>query len=575
MRSAMWMWTRIVCSLVALAWFGLAEAQSLPPLKPLPPRGLKIHAADIAATSSAASPSAASPWQPVNTPPPFPPNECNGFGAFPGGGNPLLLTDGSVIIQDAGCPDWVRLTPDSSGSYANGTWTQIASTLPTYAPLYHSSAVLPDGRVIIMGGEYNFFEGNYFVPVRTAQGAIYDPLANVWTPVTPPAFFTPLTIPPFPEMQTIGDASSIVLPNGVYMQSNCCTKQSALLDAKTLTWTPTGAGKYDSNNEEGWNLLPNGKVLTVDAFVPTGGFPYIPNGTNSELYDYRTGTWHSAGSTIVQLWDSGLTCGELKAAPPTPTFEVGPAVLRADGTVFYTGSNTCPTEAGNTAIYDSHNGHWRPGPVFPEIDGVADINIADGPASWEPNDKVLMDASPSFGNPPSFFFEWDGKHLNQVPGPPNAPIEGSFVGDMLLLPTGQILFTDDISTDIELYNPTITNEDREFQREIAPVVAFAPLVVTPGGSYQIYGFLFNGVTQGAAYGDDVQASTNFPLVRITNLSTSHVFYSRTHDHSSMAVASPELVSTHFDVPSGQERGPSTLQVVANGIASQPVFVFVR
>ncbi len=570
MRSAMWMWTRIVCSLVVLAWFGVAAAQSLPPLKPLPPRGLKIHAAEIAATSSAAS-----PWQPVNTPPPFPPNECNGFGAFPGGGNPLLLTDGSVIIQDAGCPDWVRLTPDSSGSYANGTWTQIASTLPTYAPLYHSSAVLPDGRVIIMGGEYNFFEGSYFVPVRTAQGAIYDPLADVWTPVAPPPFFTALTIPPFPEMQTIGDASSIVLPNGVYMQSNCCTKQSALLDAKTLTWTPTGAGKFDSNNEEGWNLLPNGEVLTVDAFVPTGGFPYIPNGTNSELYDYRTGTWHSAGSTIVQLWDSGLTCGELNAAPPTPTFEVGPAVLRADGTVFYTGSNTCPTGAGNTAIYDSHNGHWRPGPMFPEIDGVADINIADGPASWEPNDKVLMDASPSFGNPPSFFFEWDGKHLNQVPGPPNAPIEGSFVGGMLLLPTGQILFTDDISTDIELYNPTITQEDRELQRKIAPVVAFAPPVVTPGGSYQIYGFLFNGVTQGAAYGDDAQASTNFPLVRITNLSTSHVFYSRTHDHSSMAVASPEFVSTHFDVPSGQERGPSTLEVVANGIASRPVFVFVR
>jgi hypothetical protein len=213
--------------------------------------------------------------------------------------------------------------------------------------------------------------------------------------------------------------------------------------------------------------------------------------------------------------------------------------------------------------------------VFPEIDGVTDINIADGPASWEPNDKVLVQASPSYGNPPSFFFEWDGKHLNQVPGPPNAPIEGSYVGDMLLLPTGQILFTDDISTDIELYTPTITKEDRQFQRKIAPEIVFAPPVVTRGGSYQIYGFLFNGVTQGAAYGDDVQASTNFPLVRITNLSTSHVFYSRTHDHSSMAVASRALVSTHFDVPSDQERGPGLLQVVANGIASEPVFVIVR
>ena len=575
MKSATWIWTWITFSLVALGWFGVAEAQYYRHARPLPPRGLKLSAAAPAAKSSTAS-----PWQPVISPPPFPPNECNGFGAFPGGGNPLLLTDGSVIIQDAGCPDWVRLTPDSSGSYANGTWTVIASLPAGYSPLYHSSAVLPDGRVIIMGGEYNYYGGLYFVPIWTAEGAIYDPRTNVWTSVAPPPFFEvqPTTLPPPFSItiyaQTIGDAQSIVLPNGVYMQADCCTKQQALLDAKTLTWIPTGTGKYDINDEEGWNLLPNGEVLTVDAYVPVG-FPYIPNGTNSELYNYRTGTWHSAGSTIVQLWDSGLTCGELSAAPPTPTFEVGPAVLRADGTVFATGSNTCAGESGSTAIYDSYSGVWRPGPVFPEIDGVTDINVADGPASWEPNDKVLVQASPEYGSPPSFFFEWDGKHLNQVPGPPNAPFEGSYVGDMLLLPTGQILFTDDISTDIELYTPTVTAEDRQFQQTIAPAIIRAPLEVTPGGSYQIEGFLLNGMTQGAAYGDDVQAATNYPLVRITNLRTSHVFYSRTHDHSSMAVASYLPVSTHFDVPADQETGPSLLEVVANGVASRPWFVYVR
>ena len=63
---------------------------------------------------------------------------------------------------------------------------------------------------------------------------------------------------------------------------------------------------------------------------------------------------------------------------------------------------------------------------------------------------------------------------------------------------GQILFTDDISTDIKLYTPTITDKDRHFQRKIAPEIVFAPPVVTPGGSYQIEGFRFNGVTLGAA-----------------------------------------------------------------------------
>jgi hypothetical protein len=43
----------------------------------------------------------------------------------------------------------------------------------------------------------------------------------------------------------------------------------------------------------------------------------------------------------------------------------------------------------------------------------------------------------------------------------------------------------------------------------------------------------------------------------------------------MAVASPALVSTHFDVPAGVETGPSKLVVVANGIPSEGVPVNVQ
>jgi hypothetical protein len=344
-----------------------------------------------------------------------------------------------------------------------------------------------------------------------------------------------------------------------------------LLDPKSLTWTATGNDKFDTNNEEGWTLLPNGNVLTVDAYVPL--FPltmYIPGGMNSELYDPRTGSWMSAGSTKVQLWDSAAACGGENVG----TFEVGPAVLRADGTVFYTGSDTCTDGTGKTAIYDSRTGHWKAGPPFPVVNGVSDLNVADGPASWEPNDKVLVQASPGFSNPPSIFFEWDGHRLTTVPGPPNAPIEGSSNGDMLLLPTGQILFTD-LTDDIELYTPTMSHEDKERARRIAPVIFEAPPVISRGHSYEVSGIRFNGVSQGAAFGDDVQAATNYPLVRVTNLSTAHVSYCRTHDPSSMAVASDKEVSTHFDVPSTVEPGLGFIEVVANGIASEPRLAFIK
>ncbi|MEP6884658.1 MAG: hypothetical protein ABJC66_07915 [Gammaproteobacteria bacterium] len=208
MKSGTLTWTAIICSVAALAWSGLADAQSLPRLKPIPPRGSRSSITALAAVPAAVSEtaSAASPWQPLANQPPFTSNDCNG--GVPGAANPLLLTDGTVIVQDAGCPDWWRLTPDSRGSYANGTWTQIGSLPPGYSPLYHSSAVLPDGRVIIMGGEYNFYEGNYFVPIWTAQGAIYDPTVDAWTSVAPPPLFSFIQnlAPPAPLMQTIGDA---------------------------------------------------------------------------------------------------------------------------------------------------------------------------------------------------------------------------------------------------------------------------------------------------------------------------------------------------------------------------------
>jgi hypothetical protein len=393
--------------------------------------------------------------------------------------------------------------------------------------------------VIIEGGEYIDFN-----PVWSNQGAIYDPPADTWTPVSPPTGWT-----------TIGDAQSVVLADGTYMQANCCTTQAALFNPHTLTWTPTGSHKFDVNDEEGWTLLPNGQVLAVDAYLSV----YDPTGTNSEIYRPARGAWHSAGSTTVQLWDSAADCGGATVA----SFELGPAVLRPDGTVFYTGANSCG--AGHTAIYNSYFGTWKSGPDFPDS-----LDIADGPAALLPNGNVLLDTSPLIFQTPTYFFEWNGTSLIPVPGPPNAPEDSSYYGNMLVLPTGQILFTDS-SDDIEIYTSSGFHN-----RAWAPNIQFAPDTVQPGGLYLISGFLFNGVSQGAAYGDDVQAATNYPLVRITNRATKHVFYCRTHDTSSMGVADWwRLVSTRFEVPAGQERGLSDLVVVANGIPSRSVAVYVR
>jgi len=110
----------------------------------------------------------------------------------------------------------------------------------------------------------------------------------------------------------------------------------------------------------------------------------------------------------------------------------------------------------------------------------------------------------------------------------------------------------------------------------APTISAFPASVLRGSSYAISGTQFNGLSQAAAFGDEEQAATNYPLVRITNQSTGHVFYARTHDHSTMAVATGSaVVSTSFDVPSGMETGASSLEIVANGIASPSVRLTVN
>ena len=38
-----------------------------------------------------------------------------------------LLTDGSVMFQGNRLFDWFKLTPDNSGSYLKGTWSQLAN----------------------------------------------------------------------------------------------------------------------------------------------------------------------------------------------------------------------------------------------------------------------------------------------------------------------------------------------------------------------------------------------------------------------------------------------------------------
>jgi hypothetical protein len=453
----------------------------------------------------------------------------------------MLLNNGCALVNSfyfsSHSDPWYTLCPDSTGSYINGTWG-TAGTLPTgYNPLYFGSELLPSGQVTVIGGEYNNGSG-----VWTNLGAIYSPKTGKWQKLPAPTGWT-----------TVGDAQSIVLPNGKLMQANCCNTDQAILTIASgkFTWAATGTGKADWNDEEGWTMLPGGNILTVDAYVGS----YNSTGTNSEIYSYSTGTWSSAGSTVVQLWDS---CGGSSSA----SYEVGPAALRPDGTVFATGANACG--AGHTAIYNTKTGTWTAGPNFPST-----YDIADGPGALLPDGNVLLDASKGiFGNGVQMY-EWDGTALNPTSAPLNHATDSSYVGDMVVLPTGQVLYTDFTST-VQIYTPAGSPCSG-----CAPTIHFVKTTLTHGSTNNfISGTQFTGMGQGGVYGDDNQSNTNFPIVRITD-ATGAVVYCTSHNWVPGVQTGTAIVNTQFDIPSTIATGPATLEVVANGIASAPKSVTIN
>jgi Kelch motif len=440
----------------------------------------------------------------------------------------LLLTDGSVIVQEEAGKRWWKLTPDTTGSYVNGSWSALADMANTRE--YYASAVLADGRVVVAGGEYSDAGGD------TDKAEIYDPLANSWTAIGNPGW------------GQIGDAAACLLTDGRLLVGNLSDPRCALYNPATNAWTATGSMAARSN-EETWTLLPDGTVVTVSC----------ANHPHAEKYLPASGQWVTAGQTPVELVQAS-------------SIEIGPAVLMPDGRVF------CVGATGHTAIYTrptnpADPGSWTAGPDFPKDSQGRLLKAKDAPGSLLPNGRVLCVAGPCGDGAndwasPTMFFEFDGVNLIRVTDPPNAG-GVTYEGRLLLLPTGQVLFAAGTPA-IYVYTP-----DGGPAPAWKPTITNYPGNVQFGGTYTIQGRQFNGLSQAVSYGDDAQQATNYPLVRVRRIADNSISYWRTANHSTMGVATGSaIVSTTFKVPTGIPEGAYEIAVIANGIASDPVGISV-
>jgi hypothetical protein len=462
----------------------------------------------------------------------------------PGGVNTmLLLSDGTVMAQDGGSTTWYRLTPNSSGSYVNGTWSTRASM--NYSRLYYASAVLQDGRVFFAGGEY----GN-----GTTNSEVYNPVSDSWAIIPVPAGLINMNNTIGSQGENTGgfsDSGCKILPNGnvlILPVHPASSGRTVIFNAgaNTLSLGPTLVRGFNQD-EASFVKLPDDSLLTIDPF-----------GTLSERYIPASNTWINDAVVPVSLYDPYGS-------------ELGSAILLPNGKAVFFGSRP------HTAIYtpsgNTTPGSWVAGPDFPNNQGMPDA-----PGAMMVNGKILVATSPTpynltgtnydFPSPVSFY-EYDYSTgpvgaFTQIASPTGGLTLGgaTYPNRMLVLPSGQVLYTYG-GSQLYIYTPSGS--------PLAPgKPTIYDLTWNADGTLHLTGTLFNGISEGANYGDDAQMDSNYPLVRLAD-GGGNVYYARTFNWSSTSVQTGgDVVSTEVAVPVTLPAGFYNLVVVANGIASDPV-----
>jgi hypothetical protein len=335
----------------------------------------------------------------------------------------MLLSDGSVLVQDGINPttsaaqNTFRLSPKPNTSdYVNGVWSQ-AGTM-NEDRLFFTTAMLPDGRVLAVGGEYPRFS-------NTAE--IFDPTANggtgAWSfvdsvptsptqvdlfgTVTGASNTSPITITTSATTAALQPGDSVTVAgvtgntaaNGTFTISNITatgfdlntsdgTMSGAFVNDGKGQWTGPAKSQFGDDPIE---VLPGGKVLagyyndkTTYIFDPSAapGSQWSKTGDKQDgdksdeeawvklpgnkILSYDIYASGSSGKLKAQIYDPSTGTWSAASTPGTPApgiledngnqgSELGPAFRTADGNVVYFGAN------GNTAIYNPSTGKWTAG----------------------------------------------------------------------------------------------------------------------------------------------------------------------------------------------------------------------
>jgi uncharacterized repeat protein (TIGR02543 family) len=387
----------------------------------------------------------------------------------------------------------------------------------TTARYSHTSTLLPNGKILIAGGT-NTGDGSGHI----TNAELYDPAGNSWSPAV-----------------TLGTGreahSATLLPNGKVLivggfgDNLSFLATAELYDPVNDSWSPAnsllGAGRYGHTA----TLLANGKVLVA------GGHNLDGNLTITELYDPAGNSWSPAGNlntgrslhtaillpngkvlvaggqsigaiANAELYDPALNSWSVTGTMNTAR-QYHTATLLQNGKVLVAGGQENSAALASAEVYDPADSGWTL---------VGSLNTARRyqTATLLPNGRVLISggfngsypASAELYNPDSYSWNTVGNMAT-----------GHHASTATLLPNGKVLVVSGLGSSgsfgasAELFDPgMVPDSSRQpvLSNVTASIIGSTALVATGSG--------FRPNIE-ASDGSAKNSATNFPLIQVTRV----------------------------------------------------------
>lgn len=244
------------------------------------------------------------------------------------GSTATLMHDGRVLVTSGHNEAGGSVASAQVYDPGNGTWTRTADM--TISRRDFSATLLPDGKVLVAGGEMDLSSGN---PVELASAELYDPDTGIWSRTGSMAATR------FGHTATLLANGKVLVAGGGGLAPGatiCCDPLASaeLYDPASGTWTATATMTIPRVDEPAL-LLPDGRVLVL------GG----ADAGAAEVYDPGSGTWTRTENM------------------PTPRSDFAATVL-PDGKVLVVGGGNLKDAQGlgvalaSADLYDPGNGSW-------------------------------------------------------------------------------------------------------------------------------------------------------------------------------------------------------------------------